>query len=325
MVKTKISFDIAKDIFKNYNFASLVSIEEAENGSVQSNYICTFKDKKAVLRIYENRDLPSISYEVDILKKIYNNGFFCPMPYAQKNGEFIGSILSKNYVVYKFLEGEHLENPSSKQYEELVQAVAKFNLSSKGVRSNFEKYRINYSPDFCISHATKIAKEINTENAYKKLEWYLSELNKLQFPENLSKSVCHGDFHFSNILYKDGKFNALIDFDDANYTYTIFDLVCLMDPFGKNGFEWHNWMNFSKDSDVFDFEKSRNVLKTYCEINPISSLELSHIYDVLSLTVLIDCLWYFERGDSEDFFEKRKIEYLQKLGRKRFLENITSI
>jgi Ser/Thr protein kinase RdoA (MazF antagonist) len=43
------------------------------------------------------------------------------------------------------------------------------------------------------------------------------ELLKLELPVNLSKGICHCDFHVANVLFKENQFEALLDFDDANY------------------------------------------------------------------------------------------------------------
>ncbi len=322
MVKTKITLECAENILKNYNLGKLISLEEISQGSVQTNYKLICDKSCAILRIYENREYNSISYEVDILKKINTNGFNCPLPFSQISGDIIGSVMNKNYVLFEFIEGEHIENPSMYHKTQLIETVAKFNIAAKDVRSEYEKYRMNYNPKFCEEYARKAARDIGTKNAEDKLSWYLLQLSNLQLPDEMTKAICHGDFHFTNILYKNNEIMGLIDFDDANYTYACFDLVSMMDPFGKNGFDWHNYENFSKSDEVFDFEKSREVLRKYLKINPLPKLDLMHLYDVLCLAVLIDCLWFFERGSAQDFFEKRKLEYLQNLGRDKFYQNI---
>jgi hypothetical protein len=40
------------------------------------------------------------------------------------------------------------------------------------------------------------------------------------------------------------------------------------------------------------------------------------------LSILFDCVWYFARGDAEDFFERRKIEFLNALGRSEFYKRL---
>jgi hypothetical protein len=36
----------------------------------------------------------------------------------------------------------------------------------------------------------------------------------------------------------------------------------------------------------------------------------------------MDCIWYFKRGKANDFFEKRKIDYLNNLGRDNFYKEV---
>jgi len=36
------------------------------------------------------------------------------------------------------------------------------------------------------------------------------------------------------------------------------------------------------------------------------------------LSILFDCIWYFGRGSAKDFYERRKIEFLNDLGREKY-------
>ena len=66
-----------------------------------------------------------------------------------------------------------------------------------------------------------------------KLPWMERELERLDLPPSLPKGVCHCDFHWSNILFQGDEFVALLDFDDANWTYRTFDLVILIEWRGR--------------------------------------------------------------------------------------------
>ncbi len=318
MVKTILSEIDVTEVFSNYNFNKPKLIYPIEAGAVQSNYMCEFDSFKAVLRIYENRTFEEISYEIDILNQLKVKNYPCPYPYEIKNNDYIGKLRDKHFVLYKFIEGEHIITPTEQQKVQLVEEVAKFNIAAKNMRSEYEKYRLNYNTDFCIRLAKGISEKINTPNSNEKYSWYLKEIDKLILPDEMSFGVCHCDFHFTNIMFKDGVVNGLIDFDDCNYTYSIFDLVLLLDPFEYNDFNWDNWHEFNIDTIKFDFTKPKEILKHYMKINPLINIDLAHIYDVLKLTVLIDCLWYFERGDVKAFYERAKIEYLNKIGRDNF-------
>lgn len=43
-------------------------------------------------------------------------------------------------------------------------------------------------------------------------------------PDDLPQSLIHGDVFWDNIIYQGGEFQALIDFDDSCYYYSIYDL-----------------------------------------------------------------------------------------------------
>ena len=54
----------------------------------------------------------------------------------------------------------------------------------------------------------------------------------------------------------------------------------------------------------------------------LNNNEKTHLFDALKFSILMDCIWYLERGDAKDFFEKRKIGYLDKLGRQNFYKEL---
>jgi Ser/Thr protein kinase RdoA (MazF antagonist) len=123
----------------------------------------------------------------------------------------------------------------------------------------------------------------------------------------LPKGICHCDFHFSNVLFKGNEFVALLDFDDANYTYLTFDLIGLI--------EYWAWPHLAER---LDLARARAIVKEYARHRPLSPIEQQHMYDVYKLSILIDCVWFFSRGSAQDFREKRKIDALNALGRQRF-------
>ena len=119
------------------------------------------------------------------------------------------------------------------------------------------------------------------------------------------------------MLFKDGNFNALINFDDANYTYLAYDLAALIEPFIPT-FRWDTWSDFSSEANLFDFAEARRIVEIYQQYRPLSPTEKRYFFDVYKLGVFLDCLWYFKRGEVADFYERRKIEALNRLGREQF-------
>jgi homoserine kinase type II len=320
-VKTNFSSKNFKDILSNYNLGELVYSNPITKGTVQTNFLIKTTTNKLVFRYYENRTTESVLFEINLLNYLQEKKYPCPTPLCNNDGHFIGIYNNKPYVLFHFIEGEHIENPTTKQKKQLIRKVAEFHNLTKGYKSDLTQYRLNYNLEQCEKLAQESAEKINTLNSQEKLKWYIHQLKQLVLPSSLPKGICHSDFHFSNVLFQNDEFKALIDFDDANYTFLTFDLVCMIEPF-KSTFDWDTWEKFSLEDDVFDFSNAKKVVLEYSQYRPLNESEKIHLFDLLKFGILIDCIWYFERGNVDDFFEKRKIDYLNNLGRENFTKEL---
>src|SRR3989344_2234176 len=319
-VKTNLSKGIITNIFSNYDLGDLLDFQPISKGTVQTNYLVNTTESKFILRYYENRSKGSVDFECHLLNYLKSHEYPCPRVLANKQSEYVGIYNEKPYALFEFMEGENLENPTEEQQNQLIEQIANLQNLTKDYIPISKEDRWNYSVELCAKLAQKEAFQLNTETSSHKLEWLKSELNKLQLPESLPKGICHCDFHFSNVLFKEGKFNALIDFDDANYTFLTFDLVSLINPFISN-FSWDTWNNYAKEDNVFDFKETKKVVSEYTKYRKMNTEETKHLFDVFKLAILFDCIWYFKRGEYQDFYEKRKIDYLNTLGRDEFFKN----
>ena len=320
-VKTNFSTKEFKEIISGYNLGEFLCASPIIAGAVQTNYLVKTSNVISVFRYYENRSRESVSFETNLIEYLRDRNYPCPALFKNKHGQSMGIYKNKPFVIFEFIEGEHLENPNEDQRKQLIQRVAEMHKITKNYRPSSKINRLNYNIESCKKLAQEKSDKINTLNSTEKLKWYTNQLSSLILPKSLPKGVCHCDFHFSNVLYKNGKFNALIDFDDANYTFLIFDLVSLLEPF-KSSFDWNTWDKFEMDDEVFDFKEAKKIVSEYAKYRPLNNNEKTHMFDVLKFSILIDCIWYFERGDAKDFFEKRKIDYLDKLGRQNFYKGL---
>jgi homoserine kinase type II len=318
-VKTNISKNELIVILSGYSLGTLLEFRPISEGTVQTNYHVKTSNTEAVLRYYENRSMESVRFEANLIRYLYDKGFPCPAPLMNKHGRFIGIFQNKPYVLFEFVDGVHISNLNETQRSQLIEQVARLHSLTKSHHPEYAVHRLNYNMETCRKLAQENADRINTRNSQEKLQWYINQLDKLQLPRSLPMGICHCDFHPTNILFLDGEFKALLDFDDANYTYLVFDLVYLLEPF-KAAFDWNTWSNFKDCDDVFDFAAARSVLSEYMKYRKLNSNEKRHLFDVYKLSILVDCIWYFERGDVGDFFEKRKLDYLDSLGREGFYQ-----
>jgi Ser/Thr protein kinase RdoA (MazF antagonist) len=159
--------------------------------------------------------------------------------------------------------------------------------------------------------AQAAAERINTPSAHTKYAWLASEISALELPPEVPKGICHCDFHFSNVLFEGDTLVGILDFDDANSTFLAFDLVGLIE----------HWA-WPYPSDMLNIAKARSVVQEYTQHRRLPLIEQQHVYDVYKLSILFDCVWYFDRGAASDFYEKRKIDALNRLGRQAFFDGL---
>lgn len=309
--------DIAA-LLANYRVGDLEDIQTLTAGTVQTNLLVETSAGKYVLRIYrQNRSFDAVRFEVNVVNYLRARGYPCPGVVRRKQGDYVGRYREKPCALFEFAVGVHIETPTAEQERQLIQKVAELQVLTRHYRPAHRQARWNYNIDFCAHIAAERAASIGTANAAAKLVWYRDTLTELQLPPSHPKGICHCDFHFSNVLFKDGHFHALLDFDDANYTYLTFDLVSLIEPHLFR-FRWDSWQAVQPSDDCFDFARARAIVAAYEEVRPLAAVEKHHLFDLLKLAILIDCLWFYERGEVSGFYERRKIECLDALGREVF-------
>jgi len=260
VVKTKFTKKNLIEILSNYSLGNFIDLKPIAKGSVETNYILKTTKGKFIFRYYdEHRSKESVLFEVNLIKYLRNKDYPCPDIFENRRGKFIGIYNNKPYIIFEFVEGKHIKNPNKSQKHQLIEKVAELHNVTKYYNPINKKYRLNYSIETCRKLARKESKKINSISSKEKLKWYERELSKLDLPMCLPKGICHCDFHFSNILFKNGNFNALIDFDDANYTYTTFDLICLIEPF-ISSFTWNTWNKFKPTDNIFNLKKAKEIV-----------------------------------------------------------------
>ena len=320
-VKTTFTEQALSEILSGYDLGEFQNARPISAGTVQTNYCVQTTRGKFVFRYYENRSKKSAAFECKLMQYLRDRNYPCPTPFRNKKRDYVGLYGEKPFALFEFIEGQHLDQPTPAQTKQLIQKVAELQNLTQGYKPPYLRYRWNYSAALCRDLAQKTAQTLGTPNASAKLAWLMAELAALSLPRTLPKGICHCDFHFSNILFRDGEFAALIDFDDANYTFLTYDLISLINPFIAS-FEWDTWEQFAPGAEVFDFAQARSVLNEYTRHRPLSPIEKKHLFDVYKLSILFDCIWYFERGEVGDFYERRKLDALNRLGREGFYQQL---
>ena len=303
-VKTPFSQKDFNQILVQYDLGNVIQSEPVSAGTVQTTYIVRTTKSNCVFRYYENRTTPSVLFESELLTFLQGHQYPCPQPLPDKQGSTVHHYLGKPYMLLSFLPGQSVENPTSYHQGQLIQHAAWLQNLTENYRPRNTPGRWNYNPELCRELANAAAQKIGTREASKKYAWLENQLANLDLPERHPKGICHCDFHFSNVLFEGDRFVGLIDFDDANYTYLSFDLVGLID----------SWA-WPYPSESLIREQARQIAQAYGHFRSLHELEKRHLFDVHKLSILFDSIWFFQRGSADNAYERKKIEYLDALGR----------
>ncbi|MGD8487725.1 MAG: homoserine kinase [Anaerolineae bacterium] len=306
-VKTRFTHNDFLHILSQYNLGEYVSSQAIRQGTVQTNYAIQTTRGTFMFRYYENRSEGSVLFESDLLAYLTKRNYPCPAPIRNQQGMCVGLYRHKPYMIFEFVAGQHIAHPDAHHQRQLVQKAAELHIYTQDFRSPYAAHRWNYDPALCRSLARARVVKLNTTWANDKYTWLTSELAELKLPQSLPKGICHCDLHFSNVLFRGNKLVALLDFDDANYTFLSFDLVGLIESWA--------WPD---TADRLDLVKACSIVREYAKHRPLPAVEQQYLYDVYKLSILFDCVWYFGRGTAGEFRERKKIEALRILGRQRF-------
>lgn len=305
-VKTSLSHHDFSEILANYRVGDLLSGEPLKEGTVQTIYRLNTATSSFIFKYYENRPLESVRFEANVVAYVTEQDFPTAKVIKSTAGEAVGIYNDKPYILFEFIEGQPVNEFSLEQQRGITHLAASLQNITVNYRPPWHEFRWNYRPELCLQLAHERAQQLDTSTAHAKVEWFAETLSKLRFPEELPRGVCHCDYHPSNMLFKNGQMQALIDFDDANYTYLLFDLVNLID-----GWAWPH-------DGQFNSVKAQEIVANYQQVRPLSNLEKDHLFDVHKLGILFDGIWFFARGEIADFYERRKIEYLDAFGRENY-------
>ena len=287
-VKTQFSQQDFIYLLSQYDLGTYSQAYPISEGTVQTNYLLTTTHGKFVFKYYDQRPIESVLFESDLLVFLHQNKYPIPELFQNKKNETVSTYQGKPYVIMAFIEGKTIENPNTYHQQQLIQKVAELHLLTHKYEPRFMKYRWNYNIELCRELADIETRKIDTDDARGKFSWLESQLAALDLPGTLPKGICHCDPHYSNILYQGDQLVGLLDFDDANY--------------------------------VLNFARAREIVQTYNRFRPLNKVEQRHIYDIHKLSILYDCIWFYGRGQVEDFYERRKIEFLNYLGWKKYSE-----
>lgn len=247
-------------ILAGYRLGEYSSHQTFERGGDRANILVVTTKGKYVFRYYEKRSFDYVLFEIDLLQYLVTHAYPSPAPIQNRRGRYVSMYNGKPFAFFTFLAGEHDDDTNN--FRRAAEAIGKLHTLTIDYKPSHTEARDKYDPASCLAYATVNAKNIGDEIiARSRPDWLQTELGKLQLLDAMPTGACHGDCNPTNFLYQEGRVSAVLDFDQANYIYLIYDVASLI--------YWWTW----PDKGQIDFGKSRLLLEAYERVRVLNRLE----------------------------------------------------
>jgi homoserine kinase type II len=272
---TPVSLDDARRLGARYGL-DVAAARPIVAGSVNTNVDLSLAGGgHAFLRVYEEQTLATAAGEARLLAHLAGRGVATPRPLALANDpeRFIAEHAGKPVAVFPWVEGEILCQArvtpgAAAQVGEALAAVHLAGASFQGAPpSRFGPARLEgrIRDLRAMSLPPDLAAEVSRLGA--RLERYAA-----RSPEGGGVGLVHGDLFRDNVLWKDGRIAALLDFESASHESYPFDLMVtiLAWCFG----------------DRLDPALARAMAGGYARVRPVPEAEAARLHDEGSFAAL---------------------------------------
>lgn len=294
-----------RDILAGYNLGAYQNCKRFAHGAVQTTLLLETNKDCAVLRLYENRSLAHVQFEVRALKFLRDAGLPVPAIFKDRAGNKINLHHGKPYVLVEYIAGAHGNNPNNtfvaREAMAVVNAVARVHCATIKLMPDSFGERTPLDVAYCL-------KEFRAQHAHwlgaKQGRWFEEELASVELPPALPHGLCHADLNYGNFLFRDHKVVAMLDFDMSFVGPLVYDVANLI--------YWWAW----PPGMPMKAPEAAMIVDAYSKVRSLGADEAAHLYDALKLITLLG----LSCSDDRDYEETRfRIGCMNEMGRNNFL------
>jgi homoserine kinase type II len=216
-----------REISREFRAGKVRSFEPMEGGSANSSYtVCTDKGKY-VLSVCDEKSSGEIQNLVELLCYLDNNYYPTTKIVKAANGDYVIRHRDKPIILKEFIEGEVCKHLNPNMLIQTGEAIAR--LHKIPPPSYLSK---------TFPYGTESFSDVTSGNLNSKYIEWLKEKKKYicaHLSPHLPKGLVHGDIFYDNMLFRNQKLAAIIDFEEASDYYKIFDLgMCIVGTCTEN-------------------------------------------------------------------------------------------
>jgi homoserine kinase type II len=247
--------------------------------------------ERLVLRRYGVTPHEEVLWELALLRHLQAHDFPTIAPLPRPDGAPCGTFANQPAILYPYVEGHNGCRPELDRVRAMAEAaatIARLHRLTEGLalphpraRSGADSRRLvrqflaftqerGVAPDEpALAEVVARAREVAAE--------FGARLAPVE--RDLPRGVVHHDAHCANVLFRDERLVALIDFDDACPSFLVADVAVLLE----------NWAADAR-ADALRPDHAAHVLRAYERLRPLTAAERDLLPDFLALYVLGDAV-----------------------------------
>jgi homoserine kinase type II len=213
-----------------------------DGGDENSSFLLNSPEDDYVLTVYEKKSLPEVEQAVMMLNHLAEHEFFTNQIIITADGRSVTDYQGKCVILKTWVPGDTLRDKKQEDYRAIGKAIAELHqIPVPDFLPRDHPYGLGHMPEALGQGEYEV--------------WLADKINYLQdhFPAYLPRALIHADLFDDNIIYHQGRFQAIIDFGDACYYYKAYDLGSVL--FGA-----------CMENGKLDFVQARGVITGYQEI-----------------------------------------------------------
>ena len=229
---------LTTDVLSNYDLNTISDFRLLNLGLNDTYVAKTTNSQKYILRVYRAgwRSLADISYELDVLLHLSNNGVPVSKPLPQKDGLLIQTLSApegtRYVVLFTYAPGKDPYPSYEKDTETIAFNYGKTVAKIYNAVQDFTSQHTRFPLD--LDHLIEAPlKSIAPMLSHREEDWiYIQQLadkirNRLdELPsDELEQGFCHGDFHGGNAHVADDGTITFFDFDCCGWGWRAYDIA----------------------------------------------------------------------------------------------------
>jgi homoserine kinase type II len=268
---------------------TITGFKPIEQGQGNSNYLLVTNRDKYILTIFEIEPI-RVAHMIKVLVLLAEYEYPAPRIQNLSNGDALTEYKGKPVLLKPYITGQVIKDLDESMVSQAGAALARLH-----------KIPVpDYLPDshtYEVKTLPRVMKE-GTDQTYGNWLGQRTRFIRQNLSPGLPLGLVHGDLFYDNVLFEDGKFKAILDFEDIFQAYKVFDLGMAA-------------VGLCSESTIIALNKVRALVNGYQEIRLLEEVEKESLQIFIEYAALLTSTWRYWMYNIEAPDAAKADKYLQ--------------